>query len=258
MDNDIGSLVGKSRIEAESKTFDLLRRFNRVLAPAVVRLGFLNGVRLLVREGETRLWIRPFSLDWFVLKEIFERNIYAAEIKRGDLVLDIGAHIGLFSIYAATLGARVLAFEPDPRNLEVFRDNLAMNGFSKEVSVTQAAVWTERGFKEMYFTRNAGNNSFYSFGSWVHLAEVRCVSFNEILDGIDGDVQVVKMDIEGTEYDIIREADLSRVRQICLEYHTHSGLEARVPSLLAKLKDQGFKVTILGCYPMNGYLYARR
>ena len=246
------------RTRAESMIFDLLRRFNGFLAPLVIRFGFLNGIIIRVREGERSLWIRPFSLDWFVLKEIFERNIYAARIGNGDMVVDLGAHVGLFSVYAASRGAMVMAYEPDPDNLEVFRVNVASNGLVRRISIVPCAVWKEDGTKEMYFPRNKGNNSFFPFGTTGRKVQVPCVSLTKILDAIPGEISVLKVDIEGAEYDVLDGADLSKVRQICLEYHTHSNLGPRLRPLFESLRKDGFSVSVLGEYALSGYAFAIR
>lgn len=65
----------------------------------------------------------------FLFKEIFEYQIYnnipEMKIKNGDVVLDIGAHIGIYSRYAACQGAsRVIAMEMDPRNFSCLRLNV--------------------------------------------------------------------------------------------------------------------------------------
>ena len=54
-------------------------------------------------------------------------------LQRGDVFVDVGANIGYFSVLAACLvgeGGQVFAFEPDPDNFRLLRDNVALNGFS--------------------------------------------------------------------------------------------------------------------------------
>jgi FkbM family methyltransferase len=68
------------------------------------------------------------SLD-FIFKEIFEYQIYnnipEMKIKNGDVVVDVGAHIGIYSRYAAFLGAsRVIAMEMEPRTFSCLKLNV--------------------------------------------------------------------------------------------------------------------------------------
>ena len=60
-----------------------------------------------------------------------ERTQFCFLIRPGMTVLDVGAHIGLFSVLAATRGAKVIAFEPEPRNLALLRKNV--EGLAVEV-----------------------------------------------------------------------------------------------------------------------------
>jgi FkbM family methyltransferase len=64
-------------------------------------------------------------------------------LKPGDCFFDVGAHIGFYSLIAARLiggGGQVIAFEPDPHNATILRENVARNGFSN-IEVVSAAVW---------------------------------------------------------------------------------------------------------------------
>lgn len=70
---------------------------------------------------------RTNDLDILVHHEPVTRHWMAAE--PGDTVVDVGAHIGLYSLLAAASGATVFAIEPDPANRALLESNLRMNGF---------------------------------------------------------------------------------------------------------------------------------
>jgi FkbM family methyltransferase len=76
------------------------------------------------------------------LQQYLSQNIGA-----GDVVYDVGAHVGFFSICSARLGARVVAVEPDPVNADRLRRNANLNGF--DIDVIEAAAWSESGRVEL-------------------------------------------------------------------------------------------------------------
>jgi FkbM family methyltransferase len=67
-----------------------------------------------------------------------EMLVWKRYLRPGDLFLDIGANIGVYSVYAAECGAEVIAVEPVPHNAERVRENLAVNGYAGQV--VQAAL----------------------------------------------------------------------------------------------------------------------
>ena len=117
-------------------------------------------------------------------------------------VVDLGAHIGTFSLYAAALGHEVVAVEASARNLALLRASIGLNGFDR-VRAVQAAVSDAPGFVE-----------FTEFGAYGVVATpslgwptVRVVSIT--VDGLLADLgwsdaDLVKMDVEGSEIAAIR------------------------------------------------------
>lgn len=64
------------------------------------------------------------------------------KINAGELVIDVGAFIGWFSIYAAKRGCRVHAFEPSPDNYQVLLDNIALNGVQELITTHNVALFS--------------------------------------------------------------------------------------------------------------------
>lgn len=123
-------------------------------------------------------------------------------VNPGDLILDLGAHVGSFSLAAAAAGCRVVAVEAAPANVALLRASAARNGFA-ELHVVHAAVSDAPGTLE-----------FCARGPWGHLAteavdlptiQVPAVTIDELLAELGmGLPAFVKMDVEGSEIPAIR------------------------------------------------------
>jgi len=125
----------------------LVRRFGiieaiRLLLPELTRetrlSRFLNKflagyvARLRMRDSNV-LRLRPFSMDLAIFHEVWDHERYTAgpigEVARHGTVVDIGAHIGLFSLLASTAlhATRIVSVEPDPLNFELLAENISAN-----------------------------------------------------------------------------------------------------------------------------------
>ena len=96
--------------------------------------------------------------------EPFETDFVQKEIKRGDVVLDIGANIGYYTlILAKCVGkeGKVFAFEPEPNNFSLLKKNIQINGY-KNVVLVQKAVSNKNEKLMMYLNKdNIGCHTIY-------------------------------------------------------------------------------------------------
>jgi len=119
-----------------------------------------NGIRYKVRAG---------TYDRKIIDELFIRKTYTREdfgIGEDDLVVDVGAHIGTFTIMASRLArkGKVYAFEPMPENFALLKDNVEINA-AHNVVVINKAVASRKGRKKLFVcTENTGGHSFYGGG----------------------------------------------------------------------------------------------
>lgn len=211
-----------------------------------------------MRDG-TRIRVRHGTTDKGVVKEVFliDHYLFALQhLQPGSVVIDIGAQIGVFSVYVARrgpAGIRVHSFEPMGANHSLLQTNLKLNGITN-VTAHNAAVTAVPGTFKLYLSaENTGMHSLYGGGD--RFEEVEGRGFNELFDSLKIDhCDVLKMDCEGAEYDIFKNARadvLKRIGAIIMEYHD----EARLPELRAGLETAGFQVRVFEDHPM---LYARR
>ena len=170
--------------------------------------------------------------------EILLRN-YAFEASRTTpVVIDGGANIGMFTL--ATLrdhpGAKITAFEPDPAVRALLQENLDRNG-ARGVTIVAAALGADEG--EMSFTPDGGSGGTLGGDGELRVRVARLSHY------LDGEVDFLKLNIEGAELAVIQEAAtagrLRQVRAMVIEYHGWAQAPQRLGPLLQLLDDHGFR-----------------
>lgn len=177
--------------------------------------------------------------------EIFTRKNYEFEASRKDpLIIDCGANIGLSIIYFKTLypECRIIAFEADGRIFDALQQNIESFGFNN-VELHNKAVWTEES--ELQFqVEGSWGGRLVNAGEEGQIIKVEAVRLKDFL--INQKVDLLKIDVEGAEYDILLDcADaLSEVENLCFEYHSHAGQRQTLQELLEIVQKSGFRYHI--------------
>jgi FkbM family methyltransferase len=189
--------------------------------------------------------VRPGTTDKGIVVEIFLLDTYkqALEvIKSAAVVIDIGAQIGVFSLYAhqANPKARIFSFEPCSANFEMLKKNLTLNN-ADNIKPNPFAVTSET--KEMKLYLSDSNTGMHSLHRQTGKFEVvQGLGINELFRRYNiTRCDLMKLDCEGAEAEIIasiESANLLSTRAIIMEYHDR----AAVPAMEAKLKQHGFHV----------------
>lgn len=145
-----------------------------------------------------------------------------------ETVIDVGANIGSFAIYAGKRVKRVLAFEPAESAFSLLTQNVALNGLGNIESM-RAALGSRTGEVVLYKGSDDALNTLYKDNaSGKHGHEtVRCITLSDVFANYALDrCHFLKLDCEGAEYDILYSASkeiLSRIDRISMEYHVLSG-----------------------------------
>jgi FkbM family methyltransferase len=145
------------------------------------------------------------SMNLFINKihEPYETQLISSIIKPGNVVLDIGANIGYYTlIFAKLVGqdGKVFAFEPEPANFRIIEKNVSINGYSN-VILEQKAVSNRNEKKKLYLNKeNAGMHRIYK-SQYVNVdsVEIETVSLDDYFSNYRGRIDFIKMDIEGSE-----------------------------------------------------------
>lgn len=139
-------------------------------------------------------------------------NLFERLIRPGDTVFDLGAHLGVYALLGAlTAGpaGRVEAFEPNPRFAALLERSLAVNGFAERARIHTMAVGAQEGTAELMFSHAWGGGGHLSVNpghapSGSETCICRVVALDDLFPDPDFRVDVVKMDVEGTEHRAVR------------------------------------------------------
>ena len=105
------------------------------------------------------------GLDFLIkpTHEQFETEVFKKEIEKGDTVLDLGSHIGYYTLIAAELvgeKGKVFAFEPEPTNFVLLKKNIKINNYQNVIPV-QKAVSNKNGKGRLYLKEKKTQNRIY-------------------------------------------------------------------------------------------------
>lgn len=173
--------------------------------------------------------------------QIFGDRIYETTHRTSTpVIFDCGAHIGLASMFFKEHcpGARIHAYEADPAIAELCRANLTACGFG-DVEVTAAAVWThDNGVRFAV----SGDDSGHVAGSGEH--DVPSIRLRDVLTAAP--VDLLKLDIEGAEFDVLADCGdaLRNVQRLIVEIHAFGYANDRVGTLLHIIETCGFHYSI--------------
>jgi FkbM family methyltransferase len=229
---------------------------SRLPYPAIVKLRDGNCFRLTEMYDLETLW------------QIYFHRVY--QVRPSDLVvIDAGANIGLFSCWAArqAADARIYAIEPAPGTFQRLNGHVSGNGMTNRVKCFQAALGGRQG-RLMMSTGGAASQMFRILAPGRKVpesaVEVEVMTLGDFVAAVLADsgakrVDLLKMDIEGSEYETLLPDRLEAIDRIQVEYH-----EPREPighsraGLMEHLSNCGFKRVRQSGDPDYGLLWYER
>ena len=145
-----------------------------------------------------------------------DTKIVKREIKKGDIVVDIGASIGYFTlIFARAVGneGKVFAFEPRPERFELLKKNIEINGYHN-VTLENMAVMNHTGELDFYYSKNekTGFKFTVSKEQSANVSEkgiAKTIKLDDYFDkkNLSNKIDFIKSDVDGPEFSVLQSAD---------------------------------------------------
>jgi len=198
---------------------------------------FRNGLKLFVDD----------SSDISSISTSFFRNDYGKMDSDWKTIIDIGAHKGYFSIYAATNSPRskIYSFEPIKKSFDALSKNIKINNLQPRIKAFNLGVANKPGSREINVAVSSTDNSFYTqIGSIMSgIQKIECTTLSDIFKSNEIKmVDLLKLDCEGAEFEILMVSDkktLSKINEIRMEYH-NIDRQKNILKLESFLKSNGF------------------
>lgn len=227
-----------------------------------------SGYRLAIgRFGCFDVAFREGTADELVIRHSFEHDIFFPGVPEyipgpGDVIIDIGAHIGTFAMLAATRvpQGRVYAIEASTETFNYLRVNKALNRL-ENLEVSHLALSDRSGSTVLY----------HDEGSWEHTIMKKRSSVQERVPtetlptymrqwGIDR-CNFVKFNCEGAEFPILMRMtadDLRLVGAMLVLYHCDLVERYNLSMLIRHLEASGFRTMLRNQTEQRGWIVALR
>jgi FkbM family methyltransferase len=158
------------------------------------------------------------------------------------IVIDCGAHIGLYSLKMAKSSKKVISIEPEKRNFRFLTLNIRLNKLMGKIYPLKVAISDKDGFTTLFITRHSGTHSVFRADGAYRAESVKTVTLDTLIRKLRSDsIDVLKLDIEGAELLALKglEKEAKSVRNIVLEVHTKI---VNIKDLMQELSSKGFTV----------------
>ena len=205
-----------------------------------------------VSDDGTSMRLHPRRGEYFFFYDNVVRRDYiqgGIALGPGDVVFDVGANIGSFTVVAARMvgeAGRVFAFEPNPIAFARLEENVALNRLGN-VRCFPHAIGGRAGSFEFFSHERANFSSLFEGVDrrgvdGMTAATVAVRTLDEVVAelGLDA-IDLLKLDCEGAEYEIFDHlvpATAAAIRQLAMETHAIPGRSRR--ELIGRLGELGF------------------
>lgn len=236
--------------------------FGRFLYKAIKFLGGGNPklLKVYVPKYDYKFYCGINNEDYVIMSRHEDEIIDRFSPKQGDIVVDIGAHMGRYTIISSKrVGphGKVIAIEAEPFNFEILNRNIKLNQLSNVVALNDAVYSKETKIK-LYLT--AGESGYTIFNTTISnrvktgqkFVDVNANTLDNLLqqNGITGEVNWIKIDVEGAEFEVLKGAHnvLSKSKCLVLLIEVHGDPNIVKPKVEEFLSLYKFKVELEKIY----------
>lgn len=196
--------------------------------------------RTIAFQGRDMTFFTPNGTTLWRVESLFSKEPDTIEwiggFAEGETLLDIGANVGMYSIFAARArGARVFAFEPESQNYAILNRNIHLNALSDLVRAYCVALSDRAGFSRLHLSMFVSGGSCHSYDAPLdHNNQPVVSSFAQgcVATTVDDLVAAeampvpahIKIDVDGLEHKVVAGAANTladrRVRSVLIEINT--------------------------------------
>lgn len=208
----------------------------------------------------------PETTSFYTYYEVFLENMYRSDITKieeNDVVLDIGANVGIFSLYAEKNKAgQIYSIEPDITNYGKLVQNTLQYSNIKSLNF---GISDFCGLTTIYNTIDGVTSTMENFKelfpycNYVDSNKVNTIDINILIDLLPHDkINLMKLDCEGCEefiFDSITKKSLDKIEKIILEFHSKS-IGNKIKDFLSLNQFEIEKIFNLNGNENIGMLYA--
>ncbi|MGE3314274.1 MAG: FkbM family methyltransferase [Planctomycetaceae bacterium] len=221
----------------------------------------------IAEAGKFRMAYRIGTADEQVLAHSFDHDIYFAEIPEyqptgSDTIIDVGGHIGTFSLLAGSINpnGRIFAVEPCRESFDLLCTNIALND-ANNVSAHHVALGSNDGeCRLVYGTDNWGHSTEMDLNGPGETTRAQTLESFFREQRIDR-CALIKFNCEGAEFPILETASdelLQRIERFVILYHCDIARGSSVDALSDRLTRIGFSVRLINVVGLRGWLVATR
>ena len=212
-----------------------------------------NNIKIKIRTNSTD--IMQLGTVW--LTEDYEMPGFS--INKEDIVIDIGAHIGLFSLFASQYckNGKIFSYEPIKENYNILKENIKVNKIENIISFNSAV---SKQTNKLKIFINSDDSAHSIFESEKNFIEVDSTTIKSIFDKNKiENCNLLKFDCEGAEYQIIESIPKEyffKIEKMIIEYHLANEKPEMYKKLIENLKNNSFEIKIKKLSDSMGMIYA--
>lgn len=199
----------------------------------------------MVVESDDLLWIsRPSTDDNLAFTDHEPQLLQELEssLPQGGIFLDVGAHVGRYSVRLARKASKIYSIEPNPTNFQGLLLNIKLNNIENIEPLQIAASSTDEGFR---LSNVGGMSRRDDLGTF----QVQGRRLDKVIPVVP---DLVKIDVEGFEKDVLEGMDNLPATNIIVEVHEF--YNSQLHEIEELMRSRGYNMTDLGTYRVSRYV----